>query len=266
MTSRPLFARVAEIDGDLGAHAPGRVTERLLRGDRREGRWGVEERTTRRGQDERGDTGHRFANEALPDRRVLRVDRAEPGKRARVRVTRVGLSAGTGEGASEGHHQVAARHERLLVRGRDDLPGTERGEDRAQADDPAGPDDHEVHVVPHRQGLEGVRATDPFRACRQVQPGQSGVVAQRHRPRPKPRDLVGEDRGVRAGGQRHDLEGVGMCSEDVDRLAPDRTGRAEQCDPASRALRRGRRGHTGSRPAPRRGTNRLGRGCPRGPG
>ena len=73
------------VDRDLGAHRPGRVAQGLrgrdrghLRGRR------VEERPARRGQDERLHAGHVLADEALPDRRVLRVDRPEPGQRARV--------------------------------------------------------------------------------------------------------------------------------------------------------------------------------------
>ena len=73
------------VDRDLGAHRPGRVAERLGGRDRGEllGRR-IEERTARCGQDQARDRGHRLADEALPDRRVLRVDRAEPGQRAGV--------------------------------------------------------------------------------------------------------------------------------------------------------------------------------------
>ena len=113
------------VDGDLGAHRPGRMAEGLGRGDRRDllGR-GVEERAARGGQDEARDAGHRFADEALPDRRVLRVDRPEPGERARIRVGRVARAAtSAARSPRERHDEVAAGDERLLVGGRDDLAG-----------------------------------------------------------------------------------------------------------------------------------------------
>ena len=46
-------------------------------------------------------------------------------------------------------------------------------------------------------------------------------------------DLLGQQARVGAGGQGHDLEGVGMGGEDVDRLPADRARRAEQRDPAA---------------------------------
>ena len=85
-TSRPLLASVAE---SIVIFAPiDQVGWRRAcsRGDRRQVRGPVEERPARRRQDERRDAGHRLADEALPDRRVLGVDRAEPGERARERV------------------------------------------------------------------------------------------------------------------------------------------------------------------------------------
>ena len=75
------------VDGDLRAHRPGRVAQGLGRRDRGHRRGvGVEERAAGCGEDERRDAGHRLADEALPDRRVLRVDRAQPGERARERI------------------------------------------------------------------------------------------------------------------------------------------------------------------------------------
>ena len=78
---------------------------------------------------------HRFADQALPDRRVLRVDRAQPGERARVRVARVRRRARRGERTGQRHDEVTAGDQRLLVGRGDDLAGPQRGEDRAKADD-----------------------------------------------------------------------------------------------------------------------------------
>ena len=64
--------------------------QRLLRGDGREllGRR-VQERPARRGEHQARDPCLRFADQALPDGRVLRVDRPQPGERGRERVARV---------------------------------------------------------------------------------------------------------------------------------------------------------------------------------
>ena len=251
---------------------PGRVPEGLLRGDRRQRlRARIEERSAGCGEDQRGHVLHRFADEALPDRRVLGIDRPEPGERARERVQRRHRGDGRRVRPRQRHHQVAAGDQGLLVGGRDDLAGAQRGKDRPQADDATRPDDHEVHVVADRERLEGVRAADALGAGREVHRGQARRIGQADGPRTQAGHLLGERRGIRPGGQRDDLEGLGVRGEDVDRLAPDRAGRAEQRDPATRGrvaveVRRGRRRHTGSRPAPRTGTNRRGRASRHGPG
>ena len=65
------------IDGDLGAHRPGRVLEGLLGCDGGHLVGGcVKERAAGRREHERRDARHGFADEALPDGRVLRIDRA----------------------------------------------------------------------------------------------------------------------------------------------------------------------------------------------
>ncbi len=99
-----------------------------------------------RGEDEPGHLSHPFAGEALPDRRMLRIDRPEPGERTGQRI--VGSLGGDGRGAlaGQGHHEMAAGDERLLVRGGDDLAGPQRREDRAEADDAPRADHDEIDV------------------------------------------------------------------------------------------------------------------------
>ena len=99
---------------------------------------------------------------------------------------------------------MAAGDERLLVGRRDDLAGPQRGEDRPEADDAARPDDDEVDVVAGRERLERVRAADPFRAGRQVQPGKAALVAERDRRGSEPGRLLGQQAGVRTGREGDD--------------------------------------------------------------
>ena len=97
---------------------------------------------------------------------------------------------------------------------------------------PPVPDHDEVDVVAGRQPLERVRPADAFGAGRQVQPGERGAVAQGDRGRTKARGLLGQEAGVRAGRERHDPECLRMRVEDLDGLAADRAGRAEERDAA----------------------------------
>ena len=95
----------------------------------------------------RRDRGRVLADEALPDRRVLGVDRPQPGERRGQRRRRV-VRGDLGRACpGERHDEVAAGDERLLVGGRDDLAGLERRKDGPEADDAAGRDDDEVDVV-----------------------------------------------------------------------------------------------------------------------
>ncbi len=146
------------VDRDLGSHRPGRVAEGLLRAHGGEVRGLVEEGAAGRGQDERSDTGQRLADEALPDGRVLAVDRAEPGQRARERIHRAFARHPGCQVASQRHHEVAAGDERLLVGRSDDLARCERRDDRSEADDAARSDDDEVDVIAGRQRRQGVVA------------------------------------------------------------------------------------------------------------
>ena len=147
------------IDRDLGAHRPGRMAQGAGGADAREAvERRVEEGPARGREEQAGDVVERLAGEALPDRGVLRIDRAQPAERGGQGVARIRCRTFGRPGSGLGHHEVAARHERLLVGGRDDLAGPKGGEDGAQAHDAAGRDDHEVHVRSGRELLEGARA------------------------------------------------------------------------------------------------------------
>ena len=91
---------------------------------------------------------------------MLRIDRSEPGERARVGVAGIGGSDGRRQVARQRHHEVAARDQRLLVGRGHDLAGAQRGEHRAEADDTAGGDDHDVDVVAGGECLERIRSAD----------------------------------------------------------------------------------------------------------
>ena len=167
---------------------------------------------------------------------MFRVDRSEPGERARVGVGGVLRGGRVGETPGERHDEVATRDERLLVGCRDDLAGAQGGEHRPEADDAAGRDDDEVDVVTGRERLERIRPADAFRAGRQVQAARPGVVGQCDRRRPEARGLFGEQRPIRTRRERGHDEGVRVRGEDLDRLAPDRSGRAEEGDALRSAL------------------------------
>ena len=140
---------------------------------------------------------------------------------------------------------MAAGDERLLVGRGDDLAGGEGGEDRPEADDPAGRDDDQVDVRPGRQLDEGVRplARDAARARRQL---ERVVGCQGDDARPEPGSLLREVGRPSAGREGDDLERVRMAPEDVERLATDRAGRAEEATRRRPRVSDMRRGHTGA--------------------
>ena len=122
------------VDGDLGAHRPGRVAERLLRRDRGEvARSGV----SRNGPPD----AVRIRRSTLVEVLARRGTARSPSARSRSgAASRAGSPAGrpataartaAASAARQRHDQVAAGDEGLLVRRGHDLAGLERGEDRA---------------------------------------------------------------------------------------------------------------------------------------
>ncbi len=167
-----------------------------------------------------------------------------------IRVARVRRRARRGERTGQRHDEVTAGDKRLLVGRGHDLPGPQSGEDRAKADDPAGADHHEIDVGTGREGLEGVGAADAFRVDRQVQAGEGIRIVKGDGCRPEPGRLLGEQRAIGTGRERDHAERVRVSGQDVDGLAADRSGRADQGDPTRLgrgpvpALSRRRRRHT----------------------
>ena len=180
------------VDRDLRAHRPRRVAEGLLGGHLGEVRGPVEERPARRCQDERGDAGHPLPHQALPDRRMLGVDRAEPGERACQRVRGARGSDARGQCPRERHDEVAAGDERLLVGRRDDLAGPQRGDDRDEADDAARPDDDEIDVIAGRELHQRVGPGDEARPGRDRDAGRGRRIAQADDCRSDAGGLLGE--------------------------------------------------------------------------
>ena len=183
MTSRPLFASVAESIVILAPIVQVGWRERLLRRDRAElvggrSRNGPPDavrisRSTR-------SPGPRPRGTARSPSAPSRSGRSQPSALASgIAGIRRGRARG-GQGSRARHHEVAAGDERLLVGRRDDLAGLERGEDRPQADDATGPDDDHVDVVAGRELDERVRSLRPrlVPAAREVlvasAPGPSG--------------------------------------------------------------------------------------------
>ena len=176
----PLVGQRRGVDRDLRAHRPGRMAQRRCgsdRGERLERR--VEERPARRRQDQAVDVVHRLAGKALPDRRVLRVDRPQPAQRRGQGIAGVERRPFGGPGLGLRHHQVAAGNERLLVGGRDDLACAERGEDRPQAHDPAGARPPRDPRRRRGERLERARPTAPGRSPPAGRGGTSEPIAAR---------------------------------------------------------------------------------------
>ena len=160
---------------------------------------------------------------------MLGIDRPQPAERRRERIPHVGYGALGGPALRDRHHEMAARDKRLLVCRGHDLPGLEGGDDGPEADDTAGANDHDIDVVAGREGDE--------RRLSELEGGTRGEF-RRERPvrfreddgrRPQPPGLLGEERAVATGGERHDAE-RGITRKHVNGLPADRAGRAEQSD------------------------------------
>ena len=191
---------------------------------------GVQERAARGGEQQPGHASLALANEALPDRRVLRIYGAKPAERRGKRVAWISRSAGRphGQAASQRHHQVAARDQRLFVRRGDDLACGQRSQNRPEGDHATGRHQHEIHVRAGGECLQGIGAGLDPRTRRQIQARGLPAVGDRHDRRAEEARLLLEKPCLRAGCQRDHPEGIGPASDDVDRLAADRSAGAEQ--------------------------------------
>ena len=261
MTSRPLLASVAESIVILAPivqvgwrRACAGVTAASSLGRR------VEERAARRGQDQRArrPPSTRRRGTARSPSAPSRSAAARPagwrtGRRGRSR--RRAPRQRRGRAASRG-----GRRRRASPCWPSRRPCRPRSAARTgrRLTTPPVADDDEVDVVAGRQRLEGVRRRRRV-PCRAAGPARRApVIAEGDRDGRRRAACSASSPALRARRQGDDPEGVGMRGQDVDRLAADRAGRAEERDaargrsPASRRVSRGRRGHTGSRPVRRR--------------
>src|ERR1043166_3673331 len=181
------------VHADLVAHPPGGMIERL--GDARPLQpvgWPVAEWPPRGGENQ--PSQRRFApRDALQHGAVLAVDRNQ--------------LAASGEG--RGAHQFSRHHQRFLVGERHSLAGLQ-GRERGRE---SGESHHRVDDDP---GLRMRRRLD--------QTGRTGTAHQAREIRLPFLDLLGEQRGIRAGGQRSERKPVGVPRQHIERAGPDRAG------------------------------------------
>ena len=233
MTSRPLFASVAEsivifapivqvgwrraCSGVTAASVGGRVEERSARG----------------GEDQRRDAGHRLADEALPDRRVLRVDRAEPGERARERVGRASRPRPRRRAPrASGITRWPPATSVSLLAVATTLPAARAASDGPEADDAAGRRRRRDRRRRGRELVEGIGAADAS-----VPGGRSSAAVVREGDR---RPAAAGAPARRARRLRPAASATTRSVRDARRArrppgGPIEPGRAEQRDPPSRA-------------------------------
>ena len=208
---------------------------------------------------------------------MLRVDRPEPGERARERI------------AADRRPRVPPRGRRAIGMTRwppatsvsllavaTILAGAEGRQHRPQADDPAGPDDQQVDVRTRRERLQCRLAAFHGRTDRDgTQRGPDVVVGHDGDRRMKLTQLLLEQRRVATCGEPDDVE-PRVTPEDIERLPPDGTSRAKHRHAKPRPIVRNRRhatrisgtrrGHRGAPQVRRTGTSRGGRACRHAPG
>ena len=167
-----LVGEGGRVDRDLGPHRPGRVAQGIGRGDRREASAGV----SRNGPPDavstsRATARHRFADEALPDRGVLRIDGAEPAERAgeRVLAGRARPRAAARARASAITRWPPATRVSLLAVATT-LPARSAARTGRRLTTPPVADHHEVDVVARGELARGASAP---RTCRRQPAGRS---------------------------------------------------------------------------------------------
>ena len=215
----PLVHHGRRIDRDLGAHAPVGMRHRLLR--RRILHFRIaafQERAAARGQDDALDGGALLEGEDLEDGVVLAVHRQEPRAAALRLVGDERAGADERLLVGERHHDAAAHRRHGGCK-----PG--RSDDRRH--DPGGGArgglDHGGGAGP---GL------DPATGERRLQNPILRIVGHRGVARAEAARLFGQEGRVLVRDQRLDLVRVGIGRQKLDRVAADRTGRAENRDPA----------------------------------
>ena len=210
----------------------------------------VAERAARRGEDQTRDVLEAFPQQALPDRRVLGVDRPQPIER--VAAKRRPAAASTRWPPVTSVSLLASATRRPL---------RQRGEDGGQRGHPGGRDDHDLGAV---ERWRAPRAHRPPSAPRR---GPS-AVASAHQARASGHAASCAANSARRapGGQPDQRESVrgarprtsSVCRP-IEPVEPSRTTAVTGCSRRPAARRR-------PAPARRRGTSRSGRGRRRGRG
>ena len=207
------------IDGDLAAHAPGRMPQRLLGGHAEQFRRApAAKRSARGGQDEPADLATRRARAGTGESRCARCRPAGSRRRAGARPPSRSRRPSPGLPCSRARSSSRARSRPAPLRALR-CPTTRRARDRRR-----------VRSRP-RPGRRG-----PFprsaASCTPVGAKPIERLARRHRDdaRPVARDLLAEQLGILAGREADDRQAIGMRVDDGQRALPDRSGRAEDGD------------------------------------
>jgi hypothetical protein len=211
------------VDGDLRAHGPPRVSERLRGSDVAQvGGSPAAERTTRRGQPDARKALRRLTEKALEYRGVFAVD----GDQARA-ATRDRRGS-----PRKRHEQFAAHDERLLVRERETLARSQGGLARAQS---RGPDERvqdDVGVGVCRERRDRGRSRGAGGAGGQVVGGRArGSVGDRQRPHAQSARLLGEKRAAAVGRERDHTHALGESRGHLECLSADRPGGSQDREP-----------------------------------
>jgi len=182
------------VDGDLRAHRPARVVQRLLDRDPIEVQVGVgPERPARRRDDEAAHVLALLAPQALPDGAVLGIHGPDP------------MFAGGS------HDQVSGHDQHLFGRQRNDLARFQRGQRRRQGSSAGDGDDHDIAPrVGDHLGDPVVEVSLPRLALDQVV-----------------RSALGGPAALR---QTEQAEAVRIAVDDIERLLADRARGAEDGD------------------------------------
>ena len=221
MTSRPLFMSVAESIGDLAAHRPRRVRERLLDRDVLQlGARAAAERAAGGGQDELVDRPRPLAGEQLVQRRVLGVDGDD------LRAGRLG----------ERHDELAADDERLLVGQREVDALAQRRDGRAEAGRADERVEHEVGAGLEHEPHEALGPGEHLAVGPRLGGAGGGVrVGQRDRGRRRTAAACSTSAShERSADSPTSSKSLGAL-DDVERLRADRAGRAEDEEAAGHA-------------------------------
>lgn len=198
------------IDGDLAAHAPGRVIQGFLE-SHIANLLGApsSERSAACREDDRVQMLRLVALEALEDRAMLAINWSHRDSSL----------------LDKWHHQMARRNQNLFAGKGDLLARINRGESRLEADDSRHRDHHEICALQRGEIDDRIHASgNPCRLGRLfVHQGYVGHT--------KFARLILQFCGRSVCGQAHNLELIGELADDIKRLPPDAAGASQDHDP-----------------------------------